>query len=72
MAKTTTRKRRAPKNGVEEADPIVGGEPADTAAESDPGSGDLGQAIDWVRRALIPFDGETRKKIIRAANVLMK
>lgn len=71
MAKTPPRKRRANKP-VEEADPIVGGEPNGSDVESDPGTGDLGQAIDWVRRALTPFDGDTRKRIIRAANVLMK
>lgn len=68
IPKTPRRRRSA--TAIEEADPIVGGELE--SVESDPGSGDLGQAIDWVRRALSPFDGDTRKRIIRAANVLMK
>jgi hypothetical protein len=63
----TPRKRRRPRV---EGDPVVGGEPSVNGARSEPG--DLGQAIEWVRRALSPFDGEMRKRIVRAANQLMK
>lgn len=69
----TTRKRRSAAAPIIEADPVVGSEPVDTGSvESDPGPNDLGQAIDWVRRALTPFDDSMRKRIIRAANVMMK
>lgn len=66
------RSRRAAATEVaEEADPIVGGEPIDgaTAEATEPS---LGQSIDWVRQALEPHDADTRKRIIRAANQLMK
>jgi hypothetical protein len=72
MPKTVRKSRRpaTPEPVIAiEADPVVGGEPS---PESDPGSNDIGQAIDWVRRALNPFDVVTRKRIIRAANVFMK
>jgi len=51
-------------------DPIIGGELG--SVETDPGENDVGQAIDWVRRALQPFEPEMRKRILRAANVMMK
>ncbi len=68
----TVRKRRpiiAEPAAAADAEPVVGGE---LNLESDPGANDIGQAIDWVRRALDPFDPTTRKRIIRAANVFMK
>ena len=68
MPKTSKRRRRGAE--TEEQQPLVSGVPE--TVESDPGEGDLGQAIDWVRRALTPFDDSTRKKIIKAAAVLMK
>lgn len=67
--KTSRRRKSAPET-TEEADPIVGGELAPTEpAEATP---TLGEAIDWVRQALTPFDGDTRRRIIRAANQLIK
>jgi hypothetical protein len=74
MPKPTKRGRRGARTTetteTEEADPVVGGEPVtDVAAEEAP---TLGQAIDWVRQALTPFDGDTRRRIIRAANQLIK
>lgn len=68
---TTKKKRRAwgsnriaDDNGM----PIVGGEPL---PPSEP-KNDLGTAIETVRRALEPFDEAMRKRVVRAAAVMLK
>lgn len=68
-------KKRVRRNGAEaaegtlevdeEGNPVVGGEPAEAPLT-------LGEAIENVRASLTPFDPDTRRRIVRAANTFLK
>ncbi len=67
--KRRSRSAAAPTNGEpvldEEGNPIVGGEIDDPPPT-------LGEAIEIVRSALSPFDDVMRRRVVRAATMLLK
>lgn len=75
MAKVSKKRRAWGSNRVaaveasngHEPDPIVGGEPNPGASGPT-----IGTAIDSIRRALEPYDGATRKRLVRAAEMMLK
>lgn len=66
MPKISKRRRRAAEEVQDETPP------ESTTVESDPTGDEVGKAIDWVRRALAPFNVDTRRRILRAASVFLK
>lgn len=68
MAVRKTKRKSARASADEAVDTIAG----ELDGDPTPAPSSLGMAIEAVREALSPYDSATRKKIVRASEVMLK